>query len=223
MGGRGSQYSNVGVVVDMRGSAGGSENNRKLPVAGLTPSSNGTSLRYTSVPTTLASLEKKALTLDHEQLKIIDKNGFVIHASDGNKGSVGFAGGESKVKGNIVTHNHPRDNSKLDGGTFSEADIHTLSMGMSEMRASAREGTYSLKAGKKADPNGFYNNLVSRKTTTELNKKMLIAGRKINPAKYANESDYYSAVFNAQVKVYHNWYATNASKYGYTYTFTKNS
>lgn len=222
MGGRGSQYTDVGVMVDMAGGSG-SDKSRSIPVAGLTPSSNGTSLRYTSVSATLSSLEKNALKLDHEQLKIIDKDGFVIHAVDGNKGSVGFAGGESKVKGNVVTHNHPRDDSKMNGGTFSEGDISSLSMGMSEMRASAREGTYSLKAGRKANPTGFYNSLVSSSTKTELNKKMLVAGRKVNPKNYSSKTDYHTAVFNAQLKVYHNWYKANASKYGYTYTFTKNS
>ena len=60
MGGRGSQYTDVGVMVDLAGGSGGSgDNSRSIPVAGLTPSSNGTSLRYTSVSATLSSLEKK--------------------------------------------------------------------------------------------------------------------------------------------------------------------
>lgn len=141
MGGRGSSSSGGGAASDIWGTGGGgmiASDDLDMNLAGLTP------MRGNKVDgaATLASVEKRTEGLDHEQLYVVDGQGFVVAATDGDKGSVPITARTARnLKGNVMTHNHPRDNAEVNGGTFSYADINCLSLGMSELRASAREGT----------------------------------------------------------------------------------
>ena len=159
----------------------------------------------------------------HEELRVVDRDGFVIGASVGDEGSVGItARTAANLRGNVLTHNHPRSDDGMNGGTFSTADIGIMARyGVSELRATAREGTYSLRAGNNANPAGFYNELMDPRTQRSLYTQMTSAGRRINPADFSDKQSYTNAVFNAQVKVYDNWYKRNAGKYGLIYTFEK--
>lgn len=90
---------------------------------------------------TLKGIESRTRNLKKEQLRVVDADGNVILTKQGDKTSVEFSVGEARDNfyGNIVIHNHP------DGGTFSTADINTLSYGAKEIRVAAPEGTYILR------------------------------------------------------------------------------
>lgn len=220
MGGRGSSSGGGGTPTsDIWGSGAlGTDTTTDINLAGLTPISGN----KVDGAKTLASVEARSAGLDHEQLYVVDDQGFVVAASDGNKGSVGItARTAANLKGNVMTHNHPRDNSEVNGGTFSAADISCLSLGMKELRASAKEGTYSLKAkSNRADGAGFASYMQSQKST--INSGMAKASSKLKAKDYKSESSFAAAKFNAEMNWLSNWYASNAGKFGYEYSFTKN-
>lgn len=228
MGGRGTNaWKGTGGNVKLKFPGG---NGKALPnilsadkdmnLAGMTAKDDAGGFRYTSVQKTLDKLETEALKLDREELKIIDDNGFVVAAVYGDKESVGLSlRAFREVKGKTFTHNHPRERDTLNGGTFSPADINSLKFGMKELRASAREGTYSLKAkGNKQDAKGFYNHM--KKNKSKIERSMNVAGNKVRPQDFSSKQKYTDAVFNAQMGALSDWYAANAAKYGYQYTFT---
>ena len=212
MGGRGSSsaYSKntSGGAIMIQGSAGDD-----MLVAGMTAKIDGESYRYTSTDATLQKLESEALSLDHEQLKIVDKNGFVVAAVDGEKHSVGITDNALKyMQGNTVTHNHPAGY----GGTFSKADVASLRLGMNEIRASAAEGTYSLKA-----TNAMKNAKPSERLNLAVAYEKAINGSLGRRA--TNAYNKTAANGGTDCDTLGNWLSKNASKYGYTYTFTANS
>lgn len=218
MGGRGSSSSSSGnPVSDIFGGSGMSaDKTTDINLAGLTPIDGN----KVNGEATLASVEARSAGLNHEQLYVIDSDGFVVAASDGNAGSVGITARTARnLKGNVMTHNHPRDDSAYSGGPFSYGDISCLKYGMKEMRASASEGTYSLKAGNKANGAGFAAYML--KNRGEINKGMASASSKIKAQNYSSEKALHAAKFNAEMQWLSGWYSQNASKFGYTYSFTK--
>lgn len=144
MGGRGASYG-VSAIAAISPVGSSREKVQRIHViSGMTLEKRA----YVNEKTTLAFLEAKKLSYDKEQLQILDQYGFVTTAYQGDEGSVGVDSyGLRKTRDNIVMHNHPG----LYGGTFSEADIATLACGITELRASAVEGSYSMKATKTAD------------------------------------------------------------------------
>lgn len=219
MGGRGSSSGGGGTPSsDIWGQGGGSPSSgTDMNLAGLTPMQGN----KVDGAATLASVEASTQGLDHEQLFVVDSQGFVVAATDGDKGSVPITARTARnLKGNVMTHNHPRDNAEVNGGTFSYADINCLSLGMKELRASAREGTYSLKAKtNRADGAGFAAYMLKNKNT--INKGMAQASSKLNAKNYKSESSFAAAKFNAEMEWLSGWYSQNAGKFGYKYTFTK--
>lgn len=186
-----------------------------LNVAGWTPEAGSRSVNGT---TTLNSAETRIQNLDHEQLVVVDKDGYVVAVVDGGEHSVGITPkAEAAIRaGGIVTHNHPN------GGTFSGADIASAgNLGATEIRAvSKRYGTsYSLKAGNKADGKGLARQI--NKDASSLDKAWDNKILQINKRKYANEANYERAVYNAYNEVMGAWLNTNAKKYGYTYSSNK--
>lgn len=215
MGGRGARSSTGGFRNDGKivfnpnaRTYGGIPNS--IPTAGLTPSANGSSLRYTSTDATLKKLETDALPLGKEELKVVDDDGFVIAAYKGREHSVAYD--PYVTRDRIVTHNHPSGY----GGTFSEADISGfLSWNQKEIRASAKEGTYSIKRTNKSDPRGFANAYNRDRGIMESTaKRMLDNAVSKGLSKNARRKAY--------VDVFHQWFKKNSSKYGYEYTFTRN-
>ena len=208
-GGRGGHSaSGKGFVLQM----GKGGNLQPLNVAGMTKGVNGGSLRYVNTQETLRQYEASKLNKPNEQMAILDENGFIVKAYEGDKHSVAYI--PEETTGKVVTHNHP----DTYGGTFSDADIAGfLEFKQKEIRASAKEGTYSLKETKKGSGQKDALNKAYGKAQPGLAKK---AESELMKVKNAGGSK--TAQRKAYVDVYHNWYKNNFSKYGYTYTFIKN-
>lgn len=188
---------------------------KPLNVAGMTPMDKGS--RFTNTQKTLKYIEKMKRDYREEQLQVIDRHGYVTRAFQGNRHSVAVdMDTRAYMRGKVVTHNHP----DTWGGTFSDADINCLRMGMKELRASAKEGNYSMKAMRGADPEGFYQAYVrdAGKIQTEMNQVAYeMANRKWNSYqsyRYENRK--------AQLRILHEWYQKHAGTYGYQYSFEQN-
>lgn len=175
---------------------------------------------------TLAHIETMMDDLDHEQMFIMDDDGYIVSATDGEKGAVAYTLKALQAsRGNVVTHNHPRKGrgeSGLDGGTFSVADINTLELGMKELRAVGNEGTYSMKATRNADPVGLYKALQRDKPTIVRQQKE-VAGRvekSYEQGRFKTKHEAKATSFNQQLGVVHRWFERNSERYGYHYSFT---
>ena len=181
-------------------------------VAGMTKGVNGGSLRNVSTEETLRQYEASKLNMKKEQMAILDENGFIVKAYNGDAHSVAFE--PQYTVGRVVTHNHPSDY----GGTFSDADVgNFLKFNQKEIRASAKEGTYSLKETRKGSGNAKALDTAYAKAQPSLLKK---ASEAVNAV--ASKGGSKTAQRKAYVDVYHNWYKNNFSKYGYTYSFKAN-
>ena len=152
--------------------------------------------------------------MKNEQLQILDDDGWVVKAYQGDAHSVAY--NPVHVKGRVVTHNHPNQW----GGTFSEADVRGMKWGAKEKRASAAEGVYSLKATRKANPEGLYTALEN--AIPGLQKRMGQISTRISKWNIANPQRRATINRRLQLSALHRWYQQNAEKYGFEYTFTKN-
>ena len=209
MGGRGASYGES-VIAAVSGNERGGKVQRIHVIAGMTPEDRG----FVNETTTLAHIEAQKRSYDKEQLQILDKYGFVTTAYQGDEGSVGVdAYGLRQMRGNIVTHNHPG----VYGGTFSDADISTLQSGMSELRASGVEGSYSMKALKTADPQSFYKAYM--RDAPQLQAAMKEIAKQNAKKRYRGYPKYEEENRRTQLAVIHKWYEANAGKYGYSYSF----
>lgn len=211
MGGRGASFEPV--AINIGGASGSdSEEPEELIVAGMTPTYKGS--RYTQAKKTLEFIESKKRSYEKEQLQILDEYGYITKAFQGDEHSVAVSSDAvAYMKDKIVTHNHPSDW----GGTFSGADISMLQTEVSEMRASANEGTYILRRNKKSDPKGFYH--AFKKEEQQLNQKMWEIALELAMKKWSSNKSYKKAQRKAQLEVLHQWYIEHAGQYGYTYLF----
>lgn len=213
MGGRGSNFG-VEIVQALNN---GFEKGivQELNVAGMTPVDMGS--RFTSAKKTLEYLEDKKRYDSKEQLQVLDKYGYVTRAFQGDEHSVNMDAETTRyVKGKIVTHNHP----SVYGGTFSDADINSLRLGMKELRASAREGVYSIKAEKNSNPAGLMN--AYNRNADKLQKQMQVIANENAKKKFPSHTEYVRVNRKEQLAVIDKWYRDNATLYGYTYTFEAN-
>ncbi len=152
-----------------------------------------------------------------EHAFIITPEGRIRAGYKGNKNTVNLNSADIR-KGDTLTHNHPSSY----GGTFSPNDVYALTNNnLSEIRAVAREGTYSLKATTNADPNSF-SKALARNLSAIRRKGNKNAG-KVDKAKYKTEKGYQRATRRARVDTLSSWYKKNANKYGYIYTAPKGS
>lgn len=188
-----------------------------LGLAGQTYFENGNRV---SVEGTLNFWENKSKDLDHEELLMIGDDGFAVGYFKGNDTSVGFTMPDGMDAGTItLTHNHPyggKDGRTI-GGSFSNADLNNhINLGLKETRATSQEGTYSFKAtkGAKQNASGFQKALGRRQS--EVSKK---ADAKYKAAQKKGSTKSY---IDTYLETSHEWYQTNCSKYGYTYSFTPN-
>lgn len=208
-GGRGSgSYTAGGASVgDLNGGGEGTD----LPTAGWTPEAGS---RFVHIGTTLKGAEGRIIGLDHEQLVVIDKDGFVRAAVDGGEHSVGITANAAKyIKGNVVTHNHPN------GGTFSPTDIISAgTTGAGEIRAASKRfnKTYSLKASSKANGRGLAKAM--RKAERKLEKQWQSKLDGMVGRKYKSKESYERQAYGHWNKIMGGWLRTNAGKYGYTYS-----
>ena len=104
--------------------------------------------------------------------------------------------------------------------SFSDADINSLAMGMKELRASAKEGNYSMKATKTADPVGFHQ--AYERAASSLQTKMRKVAEQMVAGRWKNYEAYRKENRKAQCQILHGWYAKNAECFGYTYSFGPN-
>lgn len=208
MGGRGSRSSKWHFSKEGRGNNDGSNPihtagmNRDI-ANGVTPEKT---LNY------LEKTYKKGMT--REQVQILDDYGFVMKAYQGTAASVKFD--LSLTKGRIYTHNHPG----RWGGTFSEADISSMIAGGKEIRASAAEGVYSLRATKKANAFGLSNALTTARS--RLDQRMSQIAQRVSRMKIANPQRRATIRRRLQLGALDRWYRQNAEAHGFVYQFERN-
>lgn len=155
--------------------------------------------------------------LGHEQLFVVDREGFVITGYDGGRSSVSFPVEKAaEWKDHIVTHRHPGSF----GGTFSTQDIGcAVTYGWSEVEASTNEGRYNLKRTRDAKGVELLQKLQKempsiRNKMTEISNDIAKRRSQMTPKEYAYENR------KRQLKVLDDWYSDNLPKHGYIYTFT---
>lgn len=207
-GGRGSGSYTAGAAT--AGTMMGGGTGVDLNTAGWTPEAGH---RAVHLDTTISGAESRIIGLDHEQLVVIGRDGYVRAVVDGGEHSVGItANAAQHIRGNIVTHNHPN------GGTFSPADVISAGRtGAGEIRAASKRygKTYSLKAGKNANGNGLANAMrkSEKRLTAQWQKKLdSMVGKK-----YKDQASYERQAYNHWNNIMGGWLNTNAGKYGYTY------
>ena len=190
--------------------AGYGGSGEQLALAGQTGFYDGNKV---TVNSTLNHWEGKTHALDHEELLMIGEDGFATGYFKGGKSAVSFSipNGVDPKK-TVLTHNHPYGKNvggRTIGGSFSNADLRNhISLGFKETRATSIEGTYSFKAGKNPNSSGFLKALDNRKS--EVSKVANTAYKKAG-----NTSSYVDVYLKESDK----WYAKNAPKYGYEYSF----
>ena len=214
MGGRGSNAIKRKIQGYIKGEIGNIGFVQPIPLAGMNVDvANGVTSRKT-----LDFIEKQYKKgMGKEQLQILDGDGWVIGAYQGQRHNVAFPPGE--ITGRVATHNHPQGW----GGTFSEADISSLKERPREMRASAAEGVYSMKATGRARAEAFYNAL--EKAMPRIEQQMHRAALKsftTRVPKIANPKSRAIVLRRDALNPLHRWYQRNAPKYGFEYTFTRN-
>ena len=93
---------------------------------------------------TLHTIEDDIRNQNYETAAVVDKDGNTVFVKDGQQSQVGFNFREcGQMRGNILTHNHPRCS------MFSDEDLTCFARNaMFEIRATNRDGTtYSMKRG----------------------------------------------------------------------------
>lgn len=192
---------------------------QSLGLAGQTYFEDGNKV---SVGGTLNYWEGKSKDLKHEELLMIGEDGFAVGYFKGGATSVGFTMPKDVDPSKItLTHNHPyggKDGRTI-GGSFSNADLNNhINLGLKETRATSREGTYSFKAAKgvKQDPAGFQKALGKRQAECSAKADAKYKKAQTKGGKAASKS-----YIDTYLETCHDWYKTNAPKYGYAYSFTK--
>lgn len=212
-GGRGSgSYTAGGVIIGMGGGGGG--NSSDLNIAGWTPDAGN---RFVDKANTVKGIKSKIQDLDHEQMAIVDKYGYVVAAVDGGQSSVGITPNAAKyIKGNDVYHNHPN------GGALSTEDVITLgqtgSRSITAFSKNQKKG-YTLTATSKADGTGL--SQAMQKAEKGLLAKWQAKADSMKGKKYTSEASYKKQLNAHWDNILGDWMNTNASKYGYSYSVTK--
>ena len=214
MGGRGSNAIKRRVQGMLGGGLQMGGRAQPIPLAGMNVDvANGVTPQKT-----LDFIEKQYKKgMGKEQMQILDSDGWVIGAYQGEKHHVAFPA--DAITGRVATHNHPQGW----GGTFSEADIAGLVMKPREIRASAAEGVYSMKATGRARAEAFNQALARdiKKINAQINAAALKTFRTKLP-KIENPKTRAIVLRRDALNPLHRWYQRNAPKYGFEYTFTRN-
>lgn len=211
MGGRGTgSYTAGGVSVGMGGGMGG-DSGADLNVAGWTADAGK---RGVNMDNTINGIRDRIQGLDHEQLAIVDKYGYVVAAVDGGKHSVGITPKASKyIKGNDLYHNHPN------GGSLSTTDVITAGQtGVGSISAMSKtmNKTYTLKATQKANGTGLAKAM--QKDEKKLIAQWQSKADSMKGKKYSSEASYKKQLNKHWDNIMGDWMSTNASKYGYQYS-----
>ena len=167
--------------------------------------------------------ENKTYTLKREQSFLVDEQGNIIGQHKGGKGSVRTPVSEVQ-RASTLTHNHPREEGTL-GGTFSTEDMEAFTNhgNLRTMRATAKEGTYTISRGSTFDSRGFMR--AFRQAWASADKRMDSVG--LGNRYTRGEIDYntysreYDRRFNAALVETHNWLIANQREYGYNYSLER--
>lgn len=174
--------------------------------------------------TATVAQETKRLTASVEYCQGFDANGNPV-APERRGGATSVRPYRSQVDAEVFTHNHPREKGVL-GGTFSYADLSTFDTDKGRtIRASAKEGTYSLTKGKNFNGMGLKAHYRQVIRTAETNHASRVNQLKAQLASGAiTKSEYNSrrqTSFNMELVEMHNGLIAGASQYGYTYTLER--
>lgn len=213
-GGRGSgSYTAGGATVGMGGQMSG-DGGSDMNVAGWTPDAGH---KEVDKAKTVEAVKDRIKNLDHEQLAIVDKDGYVVAAVDGGEHSVGITANAAKhIKGNDVYHNHPN------GSALSTTDVITAGqVQCGSISATSRNTgkTYTLKAGNKANGAGLSKAMA--KDEGKLIGQWQAKVDSMKGKKYSSKASWEKQVNKHWENIMGDWMSSNASKYGYTYTVTK--
>lgn len=203
MGGRGSFSSSSGLKREGAHRVSHSKGDKILSAGWL-----GISGNKTSIESSIENFKNRTINENHEFGGYFDSQGFPLVIREGDSGSVSVEASDA-IGAAIFVHNHPGNY----GGTFSHGDIHGLRSDYKNSNGSvrsvvaiAKEGTYKLSMNNQhSDLDGFikaFDNAASKKGG--LDDKF--------------DSLYNSKGRQAACDVYHNWYKSNAPKYGLSYS-----
>lgn len=215
MGGRGAAGSFPVLLLDITG------NRNKIGVVSPLITAGLMELRGNEADpeSTLQNIDRVRFNgLEHEQLFVVDQEGFVIKGYDGTENSVAFDTESARQwKGLTVTHRHPGE----DGGTFSIPDICNVAKynwGVHE--ASAREGRYRIEATHKADSEALASAIAQGlpKVQGEMKAEAERMAKALKKD-HISEKDYERESYKAQLGVLERWYEEILPKAGYQYKF----
>ena len=176
--------------------------------------------------TVITNWEDKRYKNKVEYAYAVDKDGNPIGKEiRGSKGSVRSPLAYHDSNGGTFTHIHPRGDGML-GGTFSSADMRNFAtFSQKTVRASAKEGTYSISKGKNFDKDGFKNYVSKcdsdfRKNYKDYRKRF---ESDYNSGKISYEDYLFgnAKAFNTALVKLHDDYRKGQKTYGYTYTLEK--
>lgn len=194
----------------------------------------------------IITFENKQIGAKREHNLLIMNDGSVVESNTGGKKKVS-ASISARLKADIYTHNHPREEGVL-GGSFSAEDMSNFIQFNQRMyRAAAKEGTYVISKGNNYDATkgaefvkqitDFQNQSYksTRKYTKQLQQEYDAAANKIsadnsltfaqkqaaNNKAYKEVSDKLARYANNELLALHNWYITNANKYGLVYSLER--
>ncbi|AKB37373.1 hypothetical protein MSSAC_2783 [Methanosarcina siciliae C2J] len=122
--------------------------------------------KTTDIETIFREYEKPIKDNDFETAVILDNKGNFIFSKKGNKKSVSFTAEElGKVRGNQLTHNHPRNTS------FSLGDVKLSSTyNVTEIRACGKKYIYSMKPGETGWNKEYFNKKIKPLYTKHYNE-----------------------------------------------------
>ena len=170
----------------------------------------------------IEAFEQKRVKNKIEYAFAVDVNGNPVDTEKkGGSGSVKASYAMHEYS-DTFSHNHPREQGGL-GGTFSPADLRNFAKyGNKTVRATAKEGTYSISKGSNFDAAGFtkYVREVDAAHQKEYKQTLKTLNANIRNGKIRadefNRANY--KAFNTMLVNLHNSYKAGEKTYGYTYT-----
>lgn len=133
--------------------------------------------------------EKKRVKNKIEYAIVLDANGNVIGTEiKGGKSSAKIPASYTATPNSIMSHVHPRGSGVL-GGTFSYADVRSFANNnLQTIRATAKEGTYSMSKTPKFNKDGF------KQYAQEVEKRV---GGKLKEARNTLQTDVFYGKLNS--------------------------
>lgn len=176
----------------------------------------------------LDKFENEVYTKNREHMLLLDKDGKEISRTVGRTDRVSASSDSDWDSAVEMSHNHPRRPGLL-GGSFSAVNedgsgdlaVFTAHQNLKTMRATAKEGTYSMTKRKNFDGEGLKTAATNafRDITANAQKEHR-ALKKMAEKGEITKIQYHEGLNRINNKAFiqkHNWYLANQSKYGYNY------